>query len=161
DVAAIRWPAFTPKARDWFSLENGVEMRNKIILATLFGLLAASACVWFRKQPPLRPLPKFLSYDHFHGPTDGWNGPKFELSQDYPREQPPSERHPWEAINFKQDARSYLVEVLRYLYEGNIEVDWVVQKNPARPWFHAPWMDAAEIKKQKNPPTEHCRDEKG
>jgi hypothetical protein len=103
----------------------------------------------------------FLSYDHFHGPTDGWSGPKFELSQDYPREQPPPEGHAWEAINFKENARAYLIEVLRYLYEGNIEVDWVVQKNAVRPWFHAPWMDAAEIRFKRDSLTERCRDEKG
>jgi hypothetical protein len=135
-------------------------MPKKLLLIVVFvALVVASAYLLIRTRHPNFDLDKFASFDELHGPTNGWQGPIFELSQDYPRVSPAPEEYRWEKINFTTDARGYLAEVLRYVYEGNIEVDWVVQKNPTRRWFHAPWMHAAEIKPDKD--QQRCRDEKG
>lgn len=73
-------------------------------------------------------------------PPDDYHGPIFQLSQDYPPTPPPDEDRPWERIDFKTRGNEYMTSVLKYGLEGNVEVDWVVQKNPRRRWFHAPWL---------------------
>jgi hypothetical protein len=75
-------------------------------------------------------------------PTPGWSGPVFELSQDYPRRKPEVESQPWKKYDFTKETewKEYLFAVLHYCMEGNVDVDWVLQKNPVRHWYHAPWM---------------------
>jgi hypothetical protein len=69
----------------------------------------------------------------------GWSGPVFKLSQDYPT-QATSEAYPWLQIDPTTDPTNYMQAVLQYCLAGNVEVDWVVQNNQARHWYHAPWM---------------------
>jgi hypothetical protein len=64
----------------------------------------------------------------------------FSLSQDYPDTFNRSEKYPWETIDFKTDFRSYMQAVLNYCLEGNVEVDFDVQRNSVRKWYHAPWL---------------------
>ena len=78
--------------------------------------------------------------DAHERPPEGWTGPVFELSQDYPQTLPSPEEYPWATIAFKTEPEKYLEAVLDYVYEGNIAIDWEVQKNPIRKWYHAPWM---------------------
>jgi hypothetical protein len=73
-------------------------------------------------------------------PLPGWTGPVFELSQDYPKSQPKPEAYPWKQYDFRTQWREYAMSVLQYCSEGNLEVDWVVQKNKVRRWYHAPWL---------------------
>lgn len=114
--------------------------------------------------PPTAPFP---SYQDKYGPPDWWcqenkknekKFPIFQLSQDYPdsyddyiKSDCPETECTWkkEAYNYwRQDRNAfgetennYLKEIVRYAYEGNLEVDWVVQKNSkGRKWFHAPYM---------------------
>jgi hypothetical protein len=114
------------------------------------------------EQPAVAPAnpsrERFPSADQNHVIPANWNGPTFELSQDYPHTEPKPEHYAWEEIDFTQEPKRYLTEIGRYVYEGNIEVDWVVQNNRVRQWFHAPWMHAPEIKGEKEG---RCRDEKG
>nr|HMS40080.1 hypothetical protein [Pyrinomonadaceae bacterium] len=68
----------------------------------------------------------------------------FELSQDYPLSFT-SEKLRWTKIvkkksDFKTKWREYLMAVLNYGYEGNLEENFEVQKNRVRNWYHAPWM---------------------
>jgi len=85
--------------------------------------------------------PAFAQFPDAHGaPPPGWDGPVFALSQDYPNELPPAEELPWQSIDFRTEPGRYLAQVLAYVLEGNLEVDWVVQENPVRSWYHAPWM---------------------
>ena len=48
----------------------------------------------------------------------------------------------WNKINPTDSNRwrEYLYAVLKYAYEGNLEVDFDVTRNPVRRWYHAPWM---------------------
>lgn len=80
-----------------------------------------------------------------HDPVPGnWRGPVFRLSQQYPATDPsratPAPTYPWKPINFRTQPAQYIKAVYDYVLEGNREVDWVVQNNAVRPWYHAPWM---------------------
>ncbi|MEP7031320.1 MAG: hypothetical protein ABI830_10345, partial [Pseudolabrys sp.] len=83
----------------------------------------------------------FAQFKDFHGKVDpAWTGPTFKLSQNYPAKAEP-QPEPWKTYNFKTQPREYLYAVLAYVLEGNIEVDWRVQDNAKRKWFHVPWME--------------------
>jgi hypothetical protein len=78
--------------------------------------------------------------DAHEAPPAGWAGPVFKLRQDYPTSLPPAESLPWANIDPKTDGMKYAKAVLAYAFDGNVGVDWVVQKNTKRAWYHAPWM---------------------
>lgn len=82
--------------------------------------------------------------DAHEQPTAGWCGPVFKLSQSYPATRPQALPLPWAGIRFDVEPERYMRAVLDYAFEGNDEVDWVVQKNPVRRWYHAPWMHWGE-----------------
>lgn len=85
------------------------------------------------------------AFPSFRGqPLAGWTGPVFELSQDYPSSLPAAGSQPWKQHDFETQSAAYLQSVLGYVLEGNVEVDWRVQQNPVRAWYHAPWMHAGE-----------------
>jgi hypothetical protein len=69
-----------------------------------------------------------------------WKGPTFQASLDYPASRPAAEAYPWLAVRVEADPAAYLRKVLDYVIEGNEQVDWRVQDNAVRKWFHAPWM---------------------
>ncbi|MEH8018922.1 hypothetical protein MN202_16895 [Rheinheimera muenzenbergensis] len=73
-------------------------------------------------------------------PPSDWNKNVFKLSQDYPTSIPKKEKLPWEHIDFRKEPERYLWSVLDYSYEGNVEVDFVVENNKKRKWYHAPWL---------------------
>jgi hypothetical protein len=73
-------------------------------------------------------------------PPPGWTGDVFVLSQDYPPTAPTPETLPWKAFDFKTQPIQYIDALLAYGLEGNIEVEFQVQKNAVRKWYHAPWM---------------------
>ncbi len=83
-------------------------------------------------------FPSYNSESTVSGPT------VFELSQDYPDVLLPQEDYPWLDISFENgaptDPRAYIEALLDFGLEGNVEVDWVVQDNPVRNWYHIPWM---------------------
>jgi hypothetical protein len=78
--------------------------------------------------------------DYGYAPPRDWTGPTFELSQAYPKSPPPKTVHPWELVDFRSDPQAYLAALIDYCFEGNEEVDFVVQKNARRTWYHAPWL---------------------
>jgi hypothetical protein len=87
------------------------------------------------------PAPRRANFPDAHdAPPPGWTGPVFKLSQDYPTTSPATGTQPWKAFNFKTQSVQYLNAVLAYALEGNVEVDFVVQNNAVRKWYHAPWL---------------------
>ncbi|MDQ3800281.1 MAG: hypothetical protein M3384_12575 [Acidobacteriota bacterium] len=74
----------------------------------------------------------------------------FRLSQDFAAELVSPEscaemiRPLWENLDFRTESKEYMTEILRYAFEGNLEIDWRVQNNAARKWVHAPWMHAGK-----------------
>lgn len=64
----------------------------------------------------------------------------FQLSQNFPAE-PPKEKLPdFFSIDFKKDWKQYLLAVQKYCFEGNTDVDFRVQENKVRSWYHMPWQ---------------------
>jgi len=91
----------------------------------------------------------FPSFAEKYGPPSWWKDEVFQLKQDYSKNYEeitspcPVEECPWKKPenNFKEHPNKYLQEIIKYAYEGNLEVDWVIQKNTkGRKWFHAPFM---------------------
>ncbi|HEX8735129.1 MAG TPA: hypothetical protein VF721_07410 [Pyrinomonadaceae bacterium] len=72
----------------------------------------------------------------------------FRLSQDFPvelvSESCADGIRLWENLDFKTESKRYMTEILRYAFEGNLEIDWRVEQNAARKWVHAPWMHAGK-----------------
>jgi len=84
-------------------------------------------------------------FPSFRGqPLPGWTGPVFKLRQDYPSSLPAAGSLPWKQHDFETQPVAYLQSVLAYALEGNVEVDFQVEKNRVRDWYHAPWMHAGE-----------------
>jgi hypothetical protein len=73
-------------------------------------------------------------------PPEGWSGPVFRLSQDYPTSRPQLGATPWRQLNFRTQPGRYIKAVLDYALEGNTTVDFQGQENAVRKWYHAPWM---------------------
>ncbi|UGX94285.1 hypothetical protein G6321_00053630 [Bradyrhizobium barranii subsp. barranii] len=77
-------------------------------------------------------------------PPIGWNGPVFNLSQNYPAN-PGNEPKPWEQFQPDSQPAQYLAAVLNYFFEGNIrpsvEASFDTSLNPVRKWYHVPWQD--------------------
>jgi hypothetical protein len=101
-------------------------------LHTLFLSLA-----WGLAMPSVQDPGAFpdVGYD----PPAGWTGHRFILSQNYLQALPTAELIPWSAIDFKTNPREYLEAVLSNCFDGNIAVDFDVQNNTVRKWYHAPW----------------------
>ena len=92
-------------------------------------------------QPPAKATP---FPDAHEAPPAGWKGPVFKLRQDYPATKPATEALPWDKIDPKTNGVAYAKAVLAYIYDGNVAVDFQVEKNKVRNWYHAPWMHAGE-----------------
>ena len=43
-------------------------------------------------------------------------------------------------FDFKTDYAGYMNAVLQYCIEGNLDIDFKVQDNKVRKWYHAPWL---------------------
>jgi len=70
----------------------------------------------------------------------GYKGPVFRLSQDYPTTVPNSPLPDFFQTDFRKDWRKYLEQVQAYCFEGNTEVDFRVERNTKRKWYHMPWQ---------------------
>lgn len=112
-------------------------MVKRSVIAILAGALAFIVLVGseqgYAQQTPQR-FP-----DARDRPPANWTGPVFKLSQDYPS-QLPTEVYPWKQFDFQKQWKDYMLSVLKYCYEGNVENDWELQKNSVRRWYHAPWL---------------------
>ncbi|MBN9382103.1 MAG: hypothetical protein J0H74_15145 [Chitinophagaceae bacterium] len=74
-------------------------------------------------------------------PADAYTGPVFHLSQDYPTRMPDTSHLPdFFQMDFRKDWKAYLEAVQKYCLEGNIEVNFRVQDNSVRKWYHMPWQ---------------------
>jgi hypothetical protein len=82
----------------------------------------------------------FPSFDPMHPPPAGSKN-LFQLVQEYPQTYDGAE-FPWMKINFSTHPNEYLKAILNYCLEGNTEIDFRVEKNTTRKWFHAPWLHA-------------------
>lgn len=74
----------------------------------------------------------------------GWTGHVFRLSQAYPTTPPSADARPWQEYDVKKEPEQYIAAVYKYVLAGNIEVDWEVDRNAVRKWYHAPWMHTGD-----------------
>ena len=89
----------------------------------------------------LPPQPAFPNANPaFIPPPSIYSGPLFVLSQDYP-EQVPTDRPDFLSMNFKADWKAYMMKVRDYCFEGNTDIDFRVEHNKTRKWYHMPWQD--------------------
>jgi hypothetical protein len=77
-------------------------------------------------------------------PPAGWTGPEFKLRQDYPTSVPAVGAKPWKSFSFRTQPQQYMNSVLAYCLEGNTAVDWQLDQNTVRKWYHAPWMHSTD-----------------
>src|SRR3954468_20578474 len=102
---------------------------------------ATNAAPAAHAQQTLPPQPAFPNANPaFIPPPSIYSGPLFVLSQDYP-EQRPTERPDFLSMNFKADWKAYMMKVRDYCFEGNEDIDFRVEHNKMRKWYHMPWQD--------------------
>ena len=96
--------------------------------------------------PSQSPSPKFPDFG-FLAPSSQYSGEPFRLSQDYPKQKPDGKKLPAFFTKlpkgFSADFttwREYMMAIRDYCFEGNLEVDWRVEKNKVRKWYHMPWQ---------------------
>ncbi len=88
---------------------------------------------------------KFPAYNPNHPPPAGTPASTvFALSQEYPSAYSPGAPGPWTSINFQTNPAGYATAVLNYCLEGNTSIDFKVQNNTVRKWYHAPWLHYGE-----------------
>jgi hypothetical protein len=103
------------------------------------GAAAAAAPTATQQKPaPQPPFPN--ANPQFIPPPSIYSGPLFVLSQDYPTAQP-STRPAFLSSDFKADWKGYMMKVRDYCFEGNTDVDFRVEHNKTRAWYHMPWQD--------------------
>ena len=119
---------------------------SQLKITALCGLLAFIFLQYCTKpmpapsaSAPVGTQEPFPDFGFMVSPKD-YTGPVFKLSQNYPNELPTGSLPPFFNIDFQKDWRNYLLAVQKYCFEGNTEVDFRVEKNTVRPWFHMPWQ---------------------
>ena len=84
-------------------------------------------------------------------PPEGWTGPVFQLSHDYPPTDPgkcPEDVCGWlykdvdfSSTDFSDGWAEYMQSILAYVKEGQtLDPEWNVTVNGETRWFHVPWM---------------------
>jgi hypothetical protein len=72
-------------------------------------------------------------------PPSEYSGPVFQLSQNYP-DTLPSTVPAFLSVDYKKDWRGWLEKAQDYCFEGNLDIDFRIEKNPLRKWYHMPWQ---------------------
>lgn len=107
-----------------------------------------------RETEPAPSAAELAYRDAVNPPPEGWSGPVFELSHDYPAEDPgpcPPETCPWLALEVDFSATSptwespwtdYLQAIVDYVKEGQTlsRDGWNTTVGDETRWFHVPWM---------------------
>jgi hypothetical protein len=110
---------------------------KKLVVISVISLLLL--CASFLPYGLPQSMPMFLSYNTNYPPPASYHHP-FSLSQDYPVDYNKQEEFPWKKVEFKNDPKRYLNTLLHYCLEGNTEINFDVQRNSVRKWFHSPWL---------------------
>jgi len=73
---------------------------------------------------------------------DEWTGEFFQLSQDYPSNDPGTDA-PWLGIDFRtpQGADDYILALRDYAFAGMIDADFRPENSSGRGWYHMPMMN--------------------
>ena len=117
-------------------------------IAIVCGVAAGAGLVFglrSRWGPKSRAAMKEFYRPSYNPPPPDWKGPTFKPNLEFPTAIPPAEEYPWDKIDFEKDPEKYIQAVVEYCFDGNLENDFVTQKNPKRKWFHAPWMSQSPL----------------
>jgi hypothetical protein len=116
----------------------------------LIALFVCSGGFWLRsyaqRQAPATAARPALAHNKpfpdfgYLPPPGQYSGPVFKLSQDFPATKPTGPLPAFFKTDFKKNWMQYLEQVRDYCFEGNIDNDWRVEKNPVRKWYHMPWQ---------------------
>lgn len=120
--------------------------RNTFTMKKILVLLTASLWVvsLFSQENSCGPY-QFKSYSKVDSSAArGWPEDTFQLSQNYPAEISET-AFPWDKIDFTKKPGDYAKTILNYCLEGNDSINFVVQNNEARSWYHAPMVDAGLV----------------
>lgn len=112
----------------------------KRIGITLAAAVLAAACAR-AADAAHGPFPDF----GYKPPATEYSGPLFRLSQNYPQVAPRRLPGFFKLLPAKRTHdfatwRRYLMGVRDYCLDGNAAVNWDVQKNHVRHWYHMPWQ---------------------
>ena len=101
--------------------------------------LMAAFCLGFSIKPKKqKPFPDF---GYMAPPSEITNASQvFKLSQNYPKALPNNQLPEFYSIDYKKDWRKYLLSIRSYCYEGNTGVDFRVENNKVRNWYHMPFQ---------------------
>jgi hypothetical protein len=119
---------------------------RKLGIIVLFVALAAacenktSSNTQTESQTVTEKTSKQTPFPDFGYMVPDYKGEVFVLSQNYPDTLPKQELPPFFQTDYKKDWRKYLLEVQKYCFEGNTEVDFRVLQNKVRHWYHMPWQ---------------------
>src|ERR1044072_5146197 len=112
----------------------------------LLGFVPLACLTLAATQPSQAPRQAFPDFG-FQAPTSQYSGEPFRLSQDYPKTKPDGKKLPdfFATLpkSFNTDFapwREYMMAIREYCFAGNLDVDWRVEKNQTRKWFHIPWQ---------------------
>ena len=113
-----------------------MKIKPLILISTTIIIAAVTLLtITTRKQKP------FPDFGYMAPPSEITNANHvFKLSQDYPRTLPNNKLPEFYNIDYKKDWRSYLLAIRAYCYEGNTGVDFRVENNKIRNWYHMPFQ---------------------
>ncbi|WP_435105158.1 hypothetical protein [Arhodomonas sp. AD133] len=82
-------------------------------------------------------------------PPASYDGPLFQLSQDFPDKPPEKLPAFFDKLPESFDAdfetwQAYIEAAGEYCLEGNVAANWRVEDNSARDWYHMPWQHYGE-----------------
>ncbi|MDB5351294.1 MAG: hypothetical protein JWN86_2541 [Planctomycetota bacterium] len=133
-------------------------MLRRSLMARIAGCLAIAlaACPARAAEPGRDAEPAGKGrFPDFGFLPQGYAGRIFKLSQDYPAAPPDRAAIPrFFGLDFRGDWvegylrtgwKSYMQELRRYCFEGNVEADWRVEENGVRRWYHMPWQHYGPI----------------
>lgn len=113
------------------------------VLAVATGALLVSPSPTAAAADPQLPFPDF----GFMQAPGQYTGPIFKLRQDYPTKLPGKNQIPAFFSKLPQTFssdfeqwRPYMMAIRDYCFEGNLAVDWRVENNHVRNWYHIPWQ---------------------
>lgn len=77
--------------------------------------------------------------DRIEKPPTTWRGHVFTPSFKFPTK-PNVEPYPWQSISFRKEPERFLRELLAYTLDGQDRIDWNLEANKRRRWYHMPWL---------------------
>ena len=115
---------------------------KKLLLAVCLAVVCLLSVQFYSltsqpSQQSSTPTDRFPDYG-FLDPA--YSGPVFKLSQDFPKTLPAGPKPAFFQTDFRKDWKKYMLQVRDYCFEGNTNVDFRVENNSVRRWYHMPWQ---------------------